>query len=307
MSGPPDLPHLRYFSVVAETLNFREAAARLNVAQPAISRAVRNLELSLGCALFTRTTRSVRLTPEGAALAEGARRAWRELDLARRHIAQIRAGDAGEIVIGYSAQAAHGPMSKLLLRFKAAYPGTDLQLRLLSSEEQAAELLGGQIDLGFLLSAAVKPGVEHIRVAEERFVVLMSAHHPLAGRAEIALEELRGEPFVMGTPKRWRTFRSLVEGTCLQAGFLPEVAGSADDVPLLLEMVAAGQGVTLYGSAIKPTLPPGLVAVPLGAATAYFNLSLAWVAGRTLPAASRFVEFTRREAEAVPPPENRTA
>ncbi|MFM2281680.1 MAG: hypothetical protein RLZZ444_3911 [Pseudomonadota bacterium] len=293
----PNLRQLSYFTVVAETLNFREASVRLNIAQPAISRAIRELEDALGCKLFERTTRNVRLTPEGAALAEGTRKAWRELDIAVRHMKQVSAGNAGDVVIGYSAQAAHGPMSKLLLLFKATHPDISIKLRLLSSEEQAAELSSGGIDLGFFLSAAVKSGLDHFPIAEESFVVLLPSFHPLAQRHAIDLLELREEPFVIGTPERWRTFRSLIEGACLQAGFLPEVVGSADDVPLLLEMVASGQGVTLYGSSIVPTMPPGLAAVPTTANVASFHISLAWKRQQLLPAAARLVAFAQSQQE----------
>lgn len=289
----PDLRQLRYFSVVAETLNFHGAAKRLNVSQPAISRAISNLELDLGHKLFERTTRQVSLTPEGAALAEGTRAMWQSLDSALRRMDQISKGNAGTLTIGYSAQAAHGPMSRLLVAFKQTCPTVRLKLRLMSSEEQLRELEKGQIDLGFLLSAAVPPAFSRIRIAQERFVALMPIYHPLSARRTIPLGALAQEDFIMGTRERWQTFRALIESACLSSGFLPRVAGTADDVPLLLEMVAAGQGITLFGQSIENALQPTISAVPLEGTECHFGISLFWKEGDCLPTTQNFIDCAK--------------
>lgn len=295
MTRLPNLRQLHYFSVVAETLNFRAASSELNIAQSAISRAVRDLEVSLGQPLLERTTRSVRLSPQGKALAEGIGRAWREIETALREVEQIAEGERGELVVGYSAQATHGPMSRLLLEFKKAHPHVVIRLRLLSSEEQIQQIEAGAIDLGFLLSAGVKPGIGHLEIARERLVALLPMLHPLAERRSIPLAALRSEPFIMGTTERWKVFRTITDSACLQSGFLPDVVGVADDVPLLLEMISAGQGVTLFGSAIRHSLPPGVVAVPLDEGTSSFGISLAWRGeiGNALPLMRLLVGFTR--------------
>ena len=295
MTRLPNLRQLHYFSVVADTLSFRAASCELNIAQPAISRAVRDLEVALGQPLMERTTRSVRLSPQGRALAEGMRRALREIETALREVEQIAEGERGELVVGYSAQATHGPMSRLLLDFKKAHPHVVIRLRLLSSEEQIQQIEAGTIDLGFLLSAGVRPGIGHVQIAREHLVALLPSLHPLAERRSIPLAALRSEPFIMGTPERWRVFRTITDSACLKSGFLPDVVGVADDVPLLLEMIAAGQGVTLFGSAIRHSLPPGVVAVPLDKGAGSFGISLAWRGEieTALPLMRLLVGFTR--------------
>lgn len=296
MTRLPNLRQLHYFSVVAETLSFRAASSELNIAQPAISRAVRDLEVALGQPLVERTTRSVRLSPQGRALAEGMRRARREIETALREVEQIAEGERGELLVGYSAQATHGPMSRLLLDFKKAHPHVVIRLRLLSSEEQIQQIEAGTIDLGFLLSACVRPGIGHVEVAREHLVALLPSLHPLAERRSIPLAALRSDPFIMGTLERWQAFRTITDSACLQSGFLPNVVGVADDVPLLLEMIAAGQGVTLFGSAIRHSLPPGVVAVPLDRGTGGFGISLAWRGEieDALPLMRLLVGFTRQ-------------
>ena len=293
MNRVPDLGRLRCFVAVADTLSFREAAQRLNIAQPAVSRAVQQLETELGFKLFERTTRRVTPTPAGLALAREAAEALKALQRAVRQATQIAAGDAGELVIGYSAQATHGPMAEIIIGFRNAYPGADVSLYSLSSQEQLPALESGRIDLGFLLSAACKPPLRHVVVAHERFVLLVARQHPLAQRSSVALKELVTTPFVLGTPKRWQTFRQLVANACLAAGFVPAVAEEADDVPLLLQLVSLGRGVTLYGSAIVPMLQPDIVAIPIDDRQAGFDLSIAWRADRQTRLVGEFVTFAK--------------
>lgn len=287
-----DLTHLRYFLTVAETLNFRRAAEQLNVAQPAVSRAVQQLESRLGFALLERTTRRVTLTAAGAALAKQAGDAMRQLQRAVRSAAQIASGTAGEIIVGYSAQAANGAMPKIVVRFRAAFPDAQVGLYSLASDEQIAALQSGRIDLGFMLTEACKAPLEHMTISRERFVVLLSKFHPLAAQSSISIAELANVPFVMGTPKRWATFRSLIDNACLKAGFLPTVKEETDDVPVLFQLVSLQRGITLYGASITPSLPPDIKALRIRDSFATFDLSIAWRSDPT-PLVREFVALAR--------------
>lgn len=293
MDRPPDLARLRYFLAVAEALSFREAAERLHVAQPAVSRAVQLLEAEIGFKLLERTTRRVRLTPAGAVFAEGAKEALLGLGRALRSAGQVASGDAGEIVVGYSAQAANGPMPEIVIEFRNAFPDAQIGLYSLSSDEQLPALQAGRIDLGFLLTASCRAPLRSMVVARERFVLLVPRYHALAGRGSVALVELAELPFVIGTVRRWLTFRSLMNNVCLEAGFLPGVAEEADDVPVLLQLVSLGRGVTLYGSAVAPSLPPDIAAVPVSDPHAVFDLSIAWQQSRPTPLIEGFLSVAR--------------
>jgi len=287
-----DLTQLRYFLTVAETLNFRRAAEQLNVAQPAVSRAVQQLESRLGFALLHRTTRRVTLTTAGAALAKQAGDAMQQLEQAVRNAKQIATGNAGEIILGYSAQATNGVMPELVVRFRTAFPDAQVGLYSLASDEQVGALLSGRIDIGFMLTDACKAPLEQMTIASERFVVLLSKYHPLAKRASINVADLASVPFVMGTPKRWATFRSLIDNVCLKAGFLPVVREETDDVPVLFQLLSLQRGVTLYGASIVPSLPPDLKAIPIKDGFASFNLGVAW-RKEPPPLVKAFIEVAR--------------
>jgi DNA-binding transcriptional LysR family regulator len=294
----PDLVRLRYFLAVAKSLNFREASEALNVAQPAISRAVQMLEAELGFRLLNRTTRRVSLTKAGAVLARDAEEAMSLLNRSMRNARQVAAGEAGEIIVAYSAQSTNGPMAVLVVGFRSAFPQSTISLYTMASHEQLSSIENGEIDVGFLLAAACRKPLSHRLVGRERFVLLVSKHHALAQRKTVWLKELADMPFVLGTAKRWETFRTLVNGACLNAGFLPDVAEEADDVPVLLQLVSLRRGVTLYGSAIMPTLPPDIAAIPIADAHATFDVSVAWDDRRKTPLVQAFVKFVEDHSDA---------
>lgn len=293
----PDLTRLRYFLAVAETLNFRQASERLNIAQPAVSRAIQMLEAELGYRLLQRTTRRVTLTEAGAVLARDARQAMQLLERSVRHSRQLASGKAGELILAYSAQAAHGPMADLVIRFRNFLPSASVSLYQMASHEQLLAIESGRIDLGFMLSAACKPPLSHMRVMTERFVLLVSRYHPFSRRDSVALGEIKDAQFVMGTNKRWETFRTLVNSACLSAGFLPTVIEEADDVPVLLQLISMQRGVTLYGSAVTATLPPDVVAIPITDPHAAFDIGIAWDARRHTPLVGEFLAFVEARSQ----------
>ena len=276
MGRSRELAYLPYFLAVAETLNFRRAAESLNVAQPAVTRAIQQLEMVLGFRLLDRTTRFVALTPAGEALARETGDIVGQMQRAIRKAGQVAEGTAGEVLVAYSAQAANGVMPELIVRFRTAYPEAQVGLRSLSSDEQVAALEEGRTDLGFLLTSACRAPLEQCVIHRERFVLLVPLGHTFASRSTISVNELAGEAFVMGSPRRWGTFRSLVENVCLQAGFLPRVVEEADDVPLLMQLVSLGRGITLYSSSVTALLPPNIKAIAITDTHAEFDLSIAW-------------------------------
>lgn len=288
-----NLTKLRYFVVVADTLNFREASEILNVAQPAISRSIQILETDLGFKLLERTTRHVELTVAGAALADDARRALHLLERAVHHSRQLALGEAGEVILAYSAQAAQAPMADLVLQFRKGHPEITISLYQMSSDEQRNALETGQIDLGMMLSAACSASMGHLPVFHERFVALVHHHHPFANRKSVILEELREMDFVAGTTKRWDTFLSVMSEVCRKAGFLPNIVEEASDVPVILQLIAQQRGVTLFGASVASMLPPDVIAVPVEDPYATFDISLVWNKKNISPLAEEFVSFLR--------------
>src|SRR3712207_813290 len=170
-----DLRQLRYLVAVADERQFTRAAARMHVAQPALSQQIRRLEDELGLALVDRTTRRVALTGAGELLVARARRALAEVDAARAELEDLAGIRSGRVMIG--AMQSLGPLDlpALLADFHAAHAGVELSIREGMSDELLAMLHADQVDLAFLSLAGRTPGpdVEHQRLLDEELVAIL--------------------------------------------------------------------------------------------------------------------------------------
>src|SRR4051812_25157597 len=145
-----DLAQLRCFVAVAEELHFGRAAARLHMTQPPLSRQIQLLEHAVGVQLLERTSRSVRLTAAGATLQGDAVRILRLAQEAAQTAARAGHGEAGRVVIGYTAVSGYLLIPKLLAAAGRSLPGIDIVLEEMVSSEQLRALDAQRIDLGFL-------------------------------------------------------------------------------------------------------------------------------------------------------------
>lgn len=287
----PLLPaRIPYFLAVGETLNFRKAAEQLGIAQPALSRSIKDLEHQLGFALFERSTRRVALTPAGEVLYRESADAMQRLSRATIHAERVAQGLSGTVSVGYSTFAATGPMSDIIIEFRKHHPQAQVGLRLLASSEQAAAFDEGTLDLGFIMANVAAPPLRGMPISRERLVAVVPASHPWAAKKKITLEMLSTSPLVIGSARRWRGFRALVNGLMTARGLSLTIGEEADDVPVLLQLVRSGFGCTILDASFIPTLPPGIVPLEIVDATATLDISLVWRPDHLSPLAARFIE-----------------
>lgn len=211
----------RYFLVVAEELHFTRAAERLHVSQPSLSAAIRGLESQLGVELFVRTTRQVRLTAAGEALVSGAREV---VAAAESAITAARAAvDTEPLAIGVT-RSAHPFGAALVRTLKQRSEPMRFDVRYDFGPALEQRLLSGELDLAVVFCPADCAGIRHQRLANLQAVCALYAHHPLAERATVTLEELADQTFVM--PAAWMGpgLTATVLEFCRQAGFTPATA-----------------------------------------------------------------------------------
>ncbi|MEU4578298.1 MULTISPECIES: LysR family transcriptional regulator [Nonomuraea] len=289
------LRDLRYFVAVAEELNVTRAAERLFVSQPALSKQLRALERQLGCPLFDRVPGGVTLTRQGAALLPVA------ADLLDRwntgYETARAAAPTGTLVIGLQTAVGRGLQQEALRGFRAAMPGWEVALRLVSWEDPSGGLADGSSDVAFLWLPA-PPGLEtHVLVTERRCVV-MPADHPLAGLDEIPFDRLRDEPFI-ALPAAAGPMRDFWLGRDASPGAGPVVGVTASTPEEVFEAVTGGLGVVLVAEGnAKLYKRPGLLHRPVtGLPPA--RLAIAWRAGNRSPQVTGFVDALRRIATKV--------
>ncbi|MFF4341416.1 LysR family transcriptional regulator [Kitasatospora sp. NPDC001540] len=190
----PDTVSLRYFLVLAEELNFTRAAARIGIAQPALSARMRRLEAQLGTALMVRDTRSVALTAAGAALAESAPPALAALDRAWESARSAAAGQLGTLRIGYSLSAGAGTAPALVERLTRGNGGLQVGAVPMATPEISPAVADGRLDAGITRGEQPAPGVRRLLLRRARTGVQLAQHHPLAARAEIEVADAAAYP-----------------------------------------------------------------------------------------------------------------
>src|SRR5437764_4022966 len=194
-----ELRHLRYFVAVAEELHFGRAAERPNIAQPPLSRQIRDLEREIGAPLFERVPRGVELTPAGRAFLPEARLTLAQAERAQRTAQRAAQGETGRLRVGFVEAATHsGILPDVLSFFRAHLPSVGLSLFELDALRQAEAFQDGRIDVGLLHSPPLD-AARWLRVEpfyEEPVILAVSKTHRLAARARLTLASLTEESFV---------------------------------------------------------------------------------------------------------------
>jgi DNA-binding transcriptional LysR family regulator len=259
---PLDLRELRSFLAVAEELNFTRAAARLHVAQQALSATIRQLEDNLGVRLFDRSTRHVALTGPGEILVGAAHRILVDVADALEEVQQAAAGRQGRLVLGV-AIAVHGApvVRESIRRFTEQSPGVAVQVAGYDHADPSAGMAGGSSQAAFVLAPLVVEGLESIEVLRERRLVLLPAGHPLAGRTELHASELAGLPWlrVAAPESAWTRFWFQHPlGDCGPGG--PEIRSGVEWVPAIESGRAVGYSLPTL---VAGYLPATISAVPV--------------------------------------------
>lgn len=239
-----DLGQLSYFVAVAEERQFTRAAARVSVAQPAVSAQIRRLERELGETLFHRDRRGATLTAAGAALLPHARAALAAAERGRDTIASLRGLLIGRLRIGVAGPVDHR-LAEALGEFHRAHPAIEITLTNEHNEPLLDAVAAGEMDAAVVgLGAQPLPAEVRARViATEPLVVGVRRGHPLGERKTIALDALREQPMV--TLTRGSGLRAVLENACREAGFVPRISAETGELGSLVELAAEGLGIAV--------------------------------------------------------------
>lgn len=245
-----ELRHLRYFAAVAQELNFRRAAERLHLAQPSLSRQVRDLEEEIGTPLFERDRRQVTLTEAGRVLWGETPRLLAEVAAAIEATREAGRITRGTLHIGNVGVLSASFLPDSLAAFHQQFPQVEVEIHELGMDEQVAALLAGTIQVGFQARTHRTP-VDG-RLAEQTVLtcgltVALPTSHPLARERKLSLRSLAGERLLHLEPRPGAGYDRWVRTLCEQAGdFTPRFRRPVvDNLEALLGMVAAGEGVAI--------------------------------------------------------------
>lgn len=290
-----DFNQLACFVAVAEELHFGRAAERLCMTQPPLSRQIQLLEHALGTKLFERTSRSVRLTAAGRVFLDDARRLLQLAEQAAVTAQRTSKGNAGRVVIGFTTVMGYELIPGLIAAAQQALPDIEIVLREMVAAAQLDALENHTIDVGFLWPLASRmTTLRHETIFRDPLVVAMPEQHPLATRAEVALDALDGLPFVMFSPERGRYFYSLVNGLLLAAGVTPRYVQHLDQVLTVVGLVGTGIGVAIVPASVARFRFDQVVFRPIRGKTVVAEGRMAWRDDHPNPALKAFRTFALR-------------
>ncbi|MEU5868564.1 MULTISPECIES: LysR substrate-binding domain-containing protein [unclassified Nonomuraea] len=262
-----ELQQLRCFLAVAEELHFGRAAERLHVAQPPLSRTIKQLERELGTRLFDRNTRSVSLTASGHALLGPAKDVLTALRRAQEAARSAGDGEVGLVRIAFAGVSTHPLVARLARAVRSRRPGIELELSSQNFAQPAMrKLVQGETDIAFGRWDVIPADVAAQVVMPDSLVVALPATHRLAGADRLEAGQLAGEPFVSLPPHDGAVLPDRLRRLAHAAGFVADIAQVAPDTQTALALVSAEVGCHLtLASVARNVTDPHVVFVPLDA------------------------------------------
>ena len=260
-----DLKQLEYFVHVVELGGFSRAARVLGVAQPAISRQVRSLEVELRQSLLVRNGRGASPTEAGKRLLLHARGILQQVDHARLDVDESRSAAVGKVVVGLPPTLARHLTLPIVREFRENYPRATLSIVEALSSSILDMLAAGRVDVGLVYNPQPVAAIEARTLFEEP-LCLVGARRGAREAVTVRLRDLPRYPLLI--PSRPNAIRRLVETRLASLGLRPNVAMEIDAVPAILELVSEGHGFAvlspraLHGTAVAERLRTRTIVQP---------------------------------------------
>jgi DNA-binding transcriptional LysR family regulator len=293
-----ELRHLRYFVAVAEHLHYGRAAAKLHIAQPALSQQIRKLETELGLELFHRTSRRVELTDHGATLLPTARDVLSQAEQFATLAEALQAGEAGHIRIGFVASVMNWGLSERLRAFRVQYPAAQVSATQMPVADQVSALLDNHIDIGFAMGRLNYDQIATRTFADEPLKLVIPVDHPKAGTGPIPLAEMAEEKILSYSGPFGEHLEDYISRACLDAGFAPRLVLHGAQSHTLVHMVAAGFGIGLLPACDECLAVPGVVFAPIASPVPMIKLSAITHKWHQIPLAARLLTVVTADVPA---------
>lgn len=302
-----ELTQLRYFKAAAEECNFTRAAQKLNVSQPALSKAIQHLEEELGLRLFVRDGNRISLNKYGRIFLEEVKSAILHLETGVKNTRVLAGLEKGHVSIAISAAInITTPIESFLLE----YPSVYFQ-EIPADEAQMLEALAnGSVDFGVTYDRIDDPRIDWLPVYEDRMSVLLPRDHPLAGRRELRLQELQNERVLQGDSfGRLSFIRDFADGSL----YTPNIVYEGTDKGMVGRLVDHSLGIAFAPLSVSLSMHHGertpaeggaldLAYIPLSDTFWHKTLGIATLHEHFISEAAReLIERIRQHYAALPP------
>jgi DNA-binding transcriptional LysR family regulator len=289
-----ELHQLEYLVAVAEEGSFTRAAERVHVAQPGVSAQIGRLERELGQQLFDRTGRAVRLTEVGAAVLPYARAALGAVGGARQAVDELTGLLHGRVAIGMITACSITTLFDLLADFHRQHPAVEISLAEASSDELAAALRDGRLDLALIGVGGAPPAGLATRVLiDEPLFAAVRHDDPLADHATVTLRALQKRRLI--SLPRGTGLRTCLDGAAAAAGLRPQVAFEASALAAVALLAVRGLGVAILPASVASAYKAELHAAEIRPVLSS-RIELAWrPGGPASPAARALIRLAQSE------------
>lgn len=284
-----ELYQLGYFIEIARQRSFTRAAGRLNMAQPALSQQMKNLEAELGTPLFNRGRKEVQLTAAGKAFLPRAEGLITQAAAAKAAVSDVAHLRGGKLTIAAIPSVSACLLPQVIQRFSRQHGLVALQLIEDNSERVADCVESGQADIGFLQLPASKSAFKVQPLMMEPFVLLVAETHALARQKSVLLRQLSAESFIFYKGRA----RDTALESCRKSGFEPQRVCESGELETVRALVAAGLGMAIVPRLAAGNLPATILTLAIREPKMQRQIAAVWQKDRVLsPAAAALLQMT---------------
>lgn len=295
-----ELRHIRYFLAVADEMNFTKAAAKLNIAQPPLSRQIQDLEAELGVKLFNRKPHLLELTEEGVFFKEYANRVIHIVERATDDIREMHDGLQGMLYL--ASVEGHGPhmFAQWISAFSKAYPRVEYNLWNGSTDDVVNRISKGLCEFGIITEPYNGEGLEAIQIYKEPWVAIISKEHPLATKKKETLTFRELAPYDLIIPNR-QARTPEIKKWFTTAGCEAKIKCKIAHTLSAYELTKQGVGIAIYPESIKDSIDKTEVCTKrLTKPDVYASYLLVWDKNRPLSkVANEFLNMVRDTLEVL--------
>lgn len=239
-----ELRHLRYFLILAKELSFTKASEKLFIAQPPLSRQIKELETELNAKLFNRNNKRVELTEAGKFYVKEVSQLLQSLDRINLKAQKISQNISGEFRIAYISSTFSGDISELVKFLSSKYPFVNFRLYEVPTVEQVVGLEQGKIDLGIIRAPLYSPDIDTRLWFRDSFSLVFN-RSKVNIRSEKEIKKLKDETFVFFNKEYAPFYYDTLIEICAKYGFKPKIVHESNNISSIIQLVKNGLGISI--------------------------------------------------------------
>lgn len=294
-----DIKQLRYFVGIVDSNGFSEAAKKLYVSQPTLSKAMKHLEEDLGVQLIHMSGKKVQITDCGKQLYTMAQGVIEQHDSIFHAMHDLTSLQKGIIKVGIPPIIGTCVFPSLIAEFIGQYPGVEFQIDQHGAKHIQYLVDKGELDVGFTICPVITGAFDTVPIVEDKNVLVVSRQHPLSLHKHVRYEQLRNEKFIL-FGKEYMLNSNIING-CREAGFEPRVLVEASQWDFIVQLVKINMGISIIPRRILEMYPePSIVQVDIEHSSSLWSVVMITKKDQYLSfAVQTFISYIKDKAQLI--------